>query len=221
MELRALLEQLVRCGGSDMFIIPGSPAAIKIRGQLTRANDNILKPADTRTLVDEIYLLAGERSRDLLLQNGDDDFSLAVEKLARFRVNVYHQRGSLAATLRLVNFGLPDPDALLIPPQVMRQADIRSGMVLVTGPAGSGKSTTLACMVDRINQNHERHIITIEDPIEYIHPHKKSLVSQREIPTDASSFSRALRAALRQAPDVILLGEMRDNETIHTAMTAA
>ena len=141
--------------------------------------------------------------------------------MSRFRCNAYRQRGTAAATCRVVNFELPDADSLGIPDVVMDLAKLRSGMILVTGPAGSGKSTTLACLVDRINAERQAHIVTIEDPIEYLHRHKKSLVSQREVPNDASTFERALRAALRQAPDVIMLGEMRDQETIRTAITAA
>ena len=141
--------------------------------------------------------------------------------LSRFRCNAYHQRGSLALTCRVVAFGLPDPKERHIPDVVMRLAELRNGMVLVTGPAGNGKSTTLACLVDRINTTRQGHIITIEDPIEYLHSHKQCLVSQREVPQDTRTFARALRAALRQAPDVIMLGEMRDIETISTAITAA
>ena len=164
----------------------------------------------------------GEHSDELLHRDGDDDFSFSFNRQARFRCNAYKQRGTLAATCRVVTFGLPDPDALHIPPMVIDLvSSCRNGMVLVTGPAGSGKSTTLACMVDRINSNQDVHIITIEDPIEYLHAHKRALVSQREIPNDASSFARALRAAMREAPDVIMLGEMRDYETVQTALTAA
>jgi len=156
-----------------------------------------------------------------LENEGDDDFSFALLNVSRFRCNAYWQRGTMAAICRIVNFELPHVEKLGIPDIVMNLYTQRSGMVLVTGPAGSGKSTTLACLVDRINENREAHIITIEDPIEYLHRHKKSLVSQREVPNDAATFSRALRAALRQAPDVVMLGEMRDLDTIRTAITAA
>jgi len=141
--------------------------------------------------------------------------------VSRFRCNIYRQRGTLAAVLRVVAFGLPDPAERHIPDLVMDLAELRSGMVLVTGPAGSGKSTTLACLLDRINRTRTGHIITVEDPIEYLNSHKQCLVSQREGPEDAASFARALRAALREAPDVVMVGEMRDIETISTAITAA
>ena len=158
---------------------------------------------------------------DAYRATGDDDFSFAVPGLARFRVNAYRQRGSLAAVVRLVAFDIPDYRALRIPEQVMDLADLAHGMVLVTGTAGSGKSTTQACIIDRINRTREAHIITLEDPIEYLHRDRRSIVSQREIAIDTTDYLSALRACLRQAPDVILLGEMRDHETIRTAMTAA
>lgn len=218
--LDELLKKSLQYDGSDVFLIPGSPVMTKANGQMINITDERVSPADVSALVDRAYELA-DRSRDTLLAEGDDDFSFAVKDLSRFRCNTYRQRGSLAATCRVVAFGLPDPEKRHIPDVVMRLAELRSGMVLVTGPAGNGKSTTLACLVDRINQTRGGHIITIEDPIEYLHPHKKCLVSQREVPGDASTFARALRAALRQAPDVIMLGEMRDIETISTAITAA
>ncbi len=221
MKLVDLLEKAVSLDGSDMFIVPGSQVMVKVRGIMTAITEERLMPQDTKQLIEESYLLAMDRRQDVLEKNGDDDFSFSLNRLSRFRCNVYRQRGTLAATYRVVAFGLPDPNKLNIPPMIMNLMSLRSGMVLVTGPAGSGKSTTLACMIDRINAERGGHIITIEDPIEYLHAHKKALVSQREIPGDASSFARALRAALRQAPDVIMLGEMRDNETMQTAITAA
>ncbi len=158
---------------------------------------------------------------DDYLRRGDDDFSFSSPGLARFRVNAYRQRGSLAAVVRVVAFDIPDWQGLHIPAQVMDLADKTDGMILVTGTAGSGKSTTQACILDRINRTRGCHIITLEDPIEYLHRNQKSIVSQREIATDTEDYLSALRACLRQAPDVILLGEMRDYETIRTAMTAA
>lgn len=209
-------------GGSDLFLIPGSVPVIKVKGQNIPIGTEPVKPADTYRLIKETFVMAGNRSMETLEQEGDDDFSFSLERRARFRCNTYKQRGSFAAAYRAVTFGLPDPKVLGIPELVLNLVtDNRSGMILVTGPAGSGKSTTLACMVDRINSTRSGHIITIEDPIEFLHSHKKSLVSQREVPTDTSTFARAIRGALRQAPDVILLGEMRDNETVQTAITAA
>lgn len=220
MELGELLRKVVERGGSDFFVIPGVPVMAKVHGVLERMSDEKLLPGDTDRLINGIYVMAG-REKDVLETEGDDDFSFAVKDLSRFRCNVYRQRGTLAATCRVVAFGLPKPENLNIPKQVMDLSDQRSGMILVTGPAGSGKSTTLACLIDRINNTRSGHIVTIEDPIEFLHSHKQSLVSQREVPNDAPTFSRALRAVLRQAPDVIMLGEMRDTETIRTAITAA
>ena len=152
---------------------------------------------------------------------GDDDFSFAVPGLSRFRVSAYMQRGSMAAVIRIITFELPDPHSLKIPDAVIELGSLSRGLVLVTGPAGSGKSTTLACIIDAINSSQEKHNITLEDPLEFLHRHKKSIVSQREISSDTESYVVALRASLRQSPDVILLGEMRDFETISIAMTAA
>lgn len=220
MELISILEQALKLGGSDIFIVPGSPVEVKVRGSFIPVTENKLLPNDTELLIRAAYELAG-RDVTLIDRVGDDDFSFSVKDLSRFRCNAYKQRGTVAATCRVVAFGLPDPKALGIPEQVIRLTEQRNGMILVTGPAGSGKSTTLACMVDTVNSTRSGHIVTIEDPIEYLHRHKRSLVSQREIPTDAATFPGALRAALRQAPDVIMLGEMRDTETIRTAITAA
>ena len=215
-----LLQKAVNMGGSDIFIIPGSSATVKVNNELVPLDNNRLLPADSEKLVEEMYQLA-HRDFKLLNREGDDDFSFAIKDVSRFRCNAYMQRGTVAAICRIVNFELPHVSDLGIPDIVMTLCSQRSGMVLVTGPAGSGKSTTLACMIDKINGDRQSHIITIEDPIEYLHRHKKSLVSQREVPNDAATFSRALRAALRQAPDVIMLGEMRDLDTIRTAITAA
>ena len=215
-----LLSKAVQMGGSDIFIIPGAPPRVKVNSSFKNLAEDRLLPADSERLVQEMYELA-HRDFTLMDKEGDDDFSFAVKNVSRFRCNAYHQRGTVAAICRIVNFELPDPATMSIPPIVMELASQRSGMIPVTGPAGSGKSTTLACVVDKINATREAHIVTIEDPIEYLHRHKKSLVSQREVPNDAATFSRALRAALREAPDVVLLGEMRDLDTIRTAITAA
>ncbi len=219
MELIDLLKTAQEKGSSDVFIIPGSPAEAKVQGKLVQLTEERVMPADSERLIRSAYEQA---NRDMgCLNNGDDDFSFFFKGLCRFRCNAYRQRGTLAATFRVVAFGLPNPKEINIPDMVMSLAELRNGMVLVTGTAGSGKSTTLACLVDAINASRDGHIVAIEDPIEYLHSHRKSLVSQREVPNDVPSFARALRAALRQAPDVIMLGEMRDTETIQTAITAA
>ena len=215
-----LLQKAVALGGSDVFIVPGASVSVKVNNDLVNLTEQRMAPADTERLVRQMYELA-HRDFSLLDREGDDDFSFAILNVSRFRCNAYRQRGTVAAICRIVNFELPDPGKMAIPDIVLGLSALRSGMILVTGPAGSGKSTTLACMVDRINATRSGHIVTIEDPIEYLHRHQKSLVSQREVPNDAHTFSRALRAALRQAPDVVMLGEMRDLDTIRTAITAA
>ena len=218
--LDELLREAINQEGSDVFIIPFSPVSTKANGRMIHISEEKVTLPEIQTLIDRAYELAN-RNKKNLDRDGDDDFSFAIRDVSRFRCNAYRQRGTLAAICRIVNFELPDPRAMHIPDIVMELAGQLSGMILVTGPAGSGKSTTLACMVDRINASRSAHIVTIEDPIEYLHRHKMSLVSQREVPNDALTFSRALRAALRQAPDVVMLGEMRDLETIRTAITAA
>ena len=221
MEIVDVLQQAVEQNASDIFLVAGLPLSYKINGRIQEQAAEKLLPPDTEQLITAIYQLADERDMQQLLVHGDDDFSFSVVGLSRFRVSTYKQRGSLAAVIRVVYFDLPDYKALHIPDAVMLAAKKTKGFVLVTGPAGSGKSTTLACIIDAINNTRNAHVITLEDPIEFLHRHKKSVVSQREIATETDSYAVALRAALRQSPDVILLGEMRDYETIKTAMTAA
>ncbi|MCI8385423.1 MAG: PilT/PilU family type 4a pilus ATPase [Acutalibacter sp.] len=218
--VQAYLQQAVADGASDLFIISGSPVCEKLEKRLRMIGTDTLYPQHTKALIHEIYEIA-HRPMEHLEEDGDDDFSCAVPGLARFRVNTYKQRGSLAAVVRIVAFDLPDWRSLNIPEGVMDLAELNHGMVLVTGTAGSGKSTTQACIIDRINKTREAHVITLEDPIEYLHRNCKSIISQREIAIDTQDYLAALRACLRQAPDVMLLGEMRDHETIRTAMTAA
>ena len=221
MTIVELLEKAVTEKTSDVFIVAGLPASCRSNGVIIREYEEKLMPPQTQALVEEIYHLAGDRDMTKLLKEGDDDFSFAVKGLSRFRVSAYKQRGTLSAVVRIITFELPSPEKLGILPQITGFSRLSKGLVLVTGPAGSGKSTTLACIVDAINQNMEKHIITLEDPIEFLHSHQKSIVSQREISVDTESYVTALRASLRQSPDVILLGEMRDYETIGVAMTAA
>ena len=214
------LKMAVTHQASDVFFVAGKPACEKLEGHIRPMSDEKLLPAHMELMLHEIYDAAG-RNMEQFLRTGDDDFSFAIPGLARFRVNTYRQRGSMAAVIRLVSFDIPDWKALHIPEAVMDLAELTSGMVLVTGTAGSGKTTTQACVIDRINATRDCHIVTLEDPIEFLHRHKRSIVSQREIAIDTQDYLSALRSCVRQAPDVILLGEMRDPETMHTAMTAA
>lgn len=220
-KLYMFLEQAVNNKASDIFLIAGSRLSYKVSGKISPMGENEkLKPEDTDALIQEIYHLAN-RSMDHYLNTGDDDFSFSIAKLARFRVNTYYQRGSKAAVIRVVSFQIPDYKELRIPESVMRISELTHGLVIISGTAGSGKSTTQACIIDSINRNRTAHIVTLEDPIEYLYRNDKSIISQREIAIDTNDYLSALRACLRQAPDVILLGEMRDYETIRTAMTAA
>lgn len=219
--IKDILEDAVGKGASDIFIIAGLPVTWRTNGKIHHMDGAKLMPEETENYVKEIYSLAGGRRADILETTGDDDFSFAIQGLSRFRVNAYRQRGSLSAVVRVITFALPEPENIGIPEKVIELGKLTKGLVLVTGPAGSGKSTTLACIVNEINNTQEKHIITLEDPIEYLHRHARSVVSQREINLDTESYVTALRASLRQSPDVILLGEMRDYETIEVAMTAA
>lgn len=219
-DLLKYLEQAVADQASDLFLIAGGPVSEKLEGRIRPIQDTKLAPLDTKELISEIYNLA-ERPMELYMKTGDDDFSFAVPGLARFRVSAYRQRNSMAAVVRVVSFDIPNWQDILIPPQVMDLADTHHGMILFTGTAGSGKSTTQACIIDRINRTRDCHIITLEDPIEFLHRNQRSIISQREIAIDTVDYLSALRSCLRQAPDVILLGEMRDADTIHTAITAA
>lgn len=220
MEMTEYLRYAAENNASDLFIVAGAQVSCKIKGGIVRVGTEKVFPQDTERLIRSLYELA---NRDMApyLESGDDDYSFAIPGVARFRVNAYRQRGSLAAVVRLVAFEIPDWQSLHIPRSVIDLADVDHGMVLVTGTAGSGKSTTQACVIDRINKTRSCHIITLEDPIEYLHRDEKSIISQREIAIDTENYLTALRSCLRQAPDVILLGEMRDHETIRTAMTAA
>jgi twitching motility protein PilT len=220
MNVHSILEEITRHNASDIFVITGRPLTYKTKGKMQTLNREPMLPKDTYEFVSELYRIAGRDIADFE-RTGDDDFSFAIPGMSRFRVSAFKQRGSYSTVIRVIAFTLPEPSELGIPDAVMNLANSRKGMILVTGPAGSGKSTTLACIIDRINHKREAHIITLEDPLEYLHKHAKSIVSQREICTDTESYLTALRAALRQSPDVILLGEMRDYETINTAVTAA
>jgi len=221
MDVREIFREAVREKVSDVFIIAGREISFRKDEVIKVYGDTKLSPEDTHELVRQIYDLNPHHSIENLTDDGEDDFSFSIPELSRFRVNTYMQRGTYSAVVRVITFELPKAEELGIPDAMIRMGDYTKGMVLVTGPAGSGKSTSLACIIDHINRNRSAHIITLEDPIEYLHRHNRSIVSQREIGLDTPSYVSALRAALRQSPDVILLGEMRDYETISVAMTAA
>ena len=216
-----LLQQAVQAQASDVFIVAGLPVSMRINGVITKENDTKLTPYDTSSIVTQIYRLAGNRDIHAFEESGDDDFSFAIPGLSRFRVSAYKQRGAMSVVIRIISFSLPNPAELGIPQRIIDFSNFSKGLVLVTGTAGSGKSTTLACIIDAINHHYKKHIITLEDPLEFLHRHDQSIVSQREINVDTESYVTALRASLRQSPDVILLGEMRDYETMQVAMTAA
>ena len=220
MNIQEILQQATAADAADIFLIAGLPVTFKCNGHQERLPGERLLPDAIGQLVNEIYEVSGRECTNLE-RGADDDFSFAISQLGRFRVNVFRQRGSLAAVIRVIHFGLPDPQQLGIPEAVLSMTENKKGLVLITGAAGQGKSTTLACMIDRINRNRDCHIITMEDPIEYIHRHDKAIVTQREISVDTPGYLESLRSALRESPDVILLGEMRDYDTISAAITAA
>ncbi|MDF2533730.1 MAG: pilT, partial [Clostridia bacterium] len=204
---------------SDIFITVGVPPTLRIQGSLVPVNNDILLPKDTEGFVKELF---GKDSHfDAFMEDGEKDFSFSLSGIGRFRVDAYIQRGSMAAAIRVLHYELPNPHDLGIPDTILDFYKRTKGLILVTGPTGSGKSTTLASIINLINKERGCHIITLEDPIEYLHRHQKSIVDQREIGVDTKSYAKALRAALRQSPDVILIGEMRDYETISIALTAA
>ena len=210
-------------GVSDLIFSPGRPPQVECNGRLVPVKFEglpMLTPEHTGRIASE---LIGQNKHvlDMLKENGTCDFSYGLAQHSRFRVNVFQQRGSYAIVMRVIPAHVPTFTELSLPPQLAKVAELRNGIVLVTGPTGSGKSSTLAAIIDKINQERAEHIITIEDPIEFLHRHKKATIHQRELHSDTPSFALALRAALRQAPKVILVGEMRDRETIEIALTAA
>jgi twitching motility protein PilT len=214
-----LLERMVEANASDLHVTTGTPPAIRVRGEVERLEGfDALTGEETQQLLYRILSSEQQKNFELARQL---DFSYSIPGLARFRVNIYFQRESIGAAFRLIPTELKTLEELGIPDSLHVLAEKPRGLVLVTGPTGSGKSTTLAAIIDEINRNRSEHILTIEDPIEFLHRHKRCIVNQREIGPDATSFADALRAALRQDPDVILVGEMRDLETISTALTAA
>ena len=215
-----ILKDAVRLNASDILITVGVPPMLRINGELIAVEGAArLTPADTASCVKD--LMQNVKDKRQFDAGSECDFSISLPHVGRFRANVFTQRGSSAVSIRRIFATLPEPAELAIPDLVMELAAFNKGLVLVTGPTGCGKTTTLAALINRINEERACHILTLEDPIEYLHQHKKSIVNQREIGTDSISYQTALRSALRQSPDVILIGEMRDLETISIALTAA
>lgn len=221
MDVVEILKKAIKENASDIFFVAGSPCMLKVGQQLVAITQEKMMPNDTKNIVQQLYGFAPYCSYENFEKNGEDDFSFSLSQVGRFRVNVYRQRNSEAAVLRVVKFELPKPEDFHIPESILSLSNRRKGIILVSGPAGSGKSTTLACLIDRMNETRNCHIITIEDPIEFLHSHKKSIVSQREVYHDTKNYLTALKSALREAPEIILLGEMRDEETVSTALSAA
>jgi twitching motility protein PilT len=219
LNLRSLLQEMIDKEASDLHITAGERPKIRIDGEITDSSvDHILSPKDTLQLAYSVLTEAQKKRFEL---EDELDFSFGIQNLARFRGNVFKQRGCVAMVLRMIPFSVRTFDELGLPPIVARLAEKPRGLILVTGPTGSGKSTTLAAVIDKINKERRSHIITVEDPIEFIHRHQNCIVNQREIGTDTKTFASALKYALREDPDVILVGEMRDLETIAAALTIA
>ena len=216
--IEEILTAAKEAGASDVHLTVGIPPKMRVNGNLVTMDFPKMLPADT---LDVILSIMTETQRDRYEEKGEYDMSYSIPNVARYRVNAFKQRGSAALAFRVVGTDIPAPEKLGVPESVIDLYQRKRGLILVTGPTGSGKSTTLAAIIDKINNNRDAHIITLEDPIEYLHQHKMSMVNQREIGLDSESYANALRAALREDPDVILVGEMRDFETISVAITAA
>jgi len=213
--LRELLEIMVKKNASDLHLTVGSPPQLRIDGKLVKTEFDLLGAEDTKKLA---YSIMSEKQRQKFEEKSELDLSFGIEQLSRFRCNVFMQRGNLAVALRQIPFRIPSFEELGIPKPVVELANLPRGLALITGPTGSGKSTTLAALINKINQERHCHILTVEDPIEYLHRHNSSLINQREVYADTSSFASALKYALREDPDVVLIGEMRDLETMDAAL---
>ncbi|OUR93155.1 type IV pili twitching motility protein PilT [Halobacteriovorax marinus] len=209
---------MVESGASDLHVTVGTPPGLRVNGEIIRVKIPALSGVDTKRLV---YQILTEEQRNELEKNLELDFSFGIKGLARFRSNVFYSKGGVAAVFRQIPSLIPDFKALRLPNVLLEMSDVTNGLILVTGPTGSGKSTTLAALIDRLNQNESGHIITLEDPVEFVHPHKGCIVNQREIGSDSLSFANAIKSLLRQDPDIVLVGEMRDQETIEAALTIA
>lgn len=214
--LRELLEQMLQMGASDLHITAGSPPVVRVDGKLVRLEYDMLTHEDTRKIA---YSMLNEKQKQKFEQNSELDFSFGIESMSRFRANMFMQRGNVAVALRQIPYKIQTFEELGLPQVISEFAKLPRGLVLVTGPTGSGKSTSLAAIIDKINRERPVHILTIEDPIEYLHRHQMGLVNQREVYSDTVSFSTALKYALREDPDVVLIGEMRDLETIESALS--
>ena len=213
--LRQLLEEMVKMDASDLHLTVGSPPAVRVDGKLVRLQHDVLTPDDTKKLA---YSIMNEKQRLKFETSSELDLSFGIENLSRFRCNVFMQRGNVSVALRQIPYKVKSFEELGLPKVVSEFAGLPRGLILVTGPTGSGKSTTLAAIIDKVNNERQCHIITVEDPIEYLHRHKASIVNQREVYSDTQSFASALKYALREDPDVVLVGEMRDLETIEAAI---
>jgi twitching motility protein PilT len=216
--LPQLLQMTVEMDGSDLHISTGTPPQVRVHGHLVRLDGPELNPSETKQLT---YSVLTDAQKKRFEESLELDFSFGIKDLARFRCNMFNQRGAVGAVYRLIPHEIKSFQQLALPPVLSTLAERPRGLVLVTGPTGSGKSTTLAAMIDKINTERRDHILTIEDPIEYIHKHKGCLVNQREVHADTQSFSLALRAALREDPDIVLIGELRDLETVESALRIA
>ncbi len=216
--LNELLKQMVEQGGSDLHITTNSPPMVRVDGVLKPLNHPSMTPAETKQIA---YSILTDNQKHRLEETLEIDFSFGLKSLARFRANVYHQRGAIAAAFRQIPYEIRSFRELGLPPVLEKTCEKPRGLVLVTGPTGSGKSTTLAAMLDKVNRERHEHIVTIEDPVEYLHSHKNCLVNQRELHADTHGFANALRSVLRQDPDVVLIGEMRDLETVEAALRIA
>ena len=216
--LRDLLEEMTKRGASDLHLTVGSPPQLRIDGKLAPLPYDMLTPDETKKLA---YSVMNEKQRKGFEENGELDLSFGVENLSRFRANIFTQRGNVAAAIRQIPFDIKNFQELGLPKVVEEFGDLPRGLVLVTGPTGSGKSTTLAAIIDKINRERHDHILTVEDPIEYLHRHQNCLINQREVYSDTPSFASALKYALREDPDVVLIGEMRDLETISASLSIA